>query len=292
MLIERIFWEMDTYKAFRKSIAHDLHAGLLQNWKRYAALAAAASFACAFFYHWCGVVSASRPIGAVPSFGDYLCFLMSGMKPYAYGDSSFEINALWLLLFAGLGYIVCDYPLRDIKGFGQQILLRSQSRMVWWGSKCVWCFLSVCVFYAVLAIICFLAALFTGSLSILPNAELQEAVLELPIRELSAGEFLAAAVAVPFLVSVSLTWLQTAVSLTAAPLAGFIGIVALLAYSVYYPSSFLPGNFLMLLRFETVSSCTDGTGWTISEACLFSALTAAVALLLGSWAAKRKDILS
>ena len=243
MLIERIFWEMDTYKAFRKSIAHDLHAGLLQNWRRYAALAAAASFACAFFYHWCGVVSASRPIGAVPSFGDYLCFLMSGMKPYAYGDSSFQINALWLLLFAGLGYIVCDYPLRDIKGF-------------------------------------------------LPNAELQEAVLELPIQGLSAGEFLAAAVAVPFLVSVSLTWLQTAVSLTVAPLVGFIGTVALLACSVYYPSSFLPGNFLMLLRFEAVSSCTDGIGWTISEACLFSALTAAVGLLLGSWAAKRKDILS
>ena len=73
------------------------------------------------------------------SFGDYLFYLYGGMKEFIPDyEMGFQLPIVWIFVFLFLPFILLNYPLKDMNGIGQQMLIRSTKRTFWWLSKCCW----------------------------------------------------------------------------------------------------------------------------------------------------------
>jgi len=84
---------------------------------------------------------------------DLLIYFFKGMKEYIPASNRpFEIPVDFLLLNMLLAFIIWNYPMKDMNGYGRSILARSDTRMSWWLSKCIWNVLSVLTYYAAIYI--------------------------------------------------------------------------------------------------------------------------------------------
>lgn len=77
-----------------------------------------------------------------------LYFCMAGIEPFQFGmGEQFRFPIQWIILLGGMLYTSLNYPRQDIGTYGQQMLIRMDSRMTWWLSKWTWLFLNSLILF-------------------------------------------------------------------------------------------------------------------------------------------------
>ena len=152
---------------FYKLLCYDLKNGFLSTYKRY--LSAAVAFVIMFVsfqlvaYSYNTMEKPDVPIAG--SLGDVLIYAFGGMYEYVPSKGApFTIPAFWLLTYLLLAYITLYYPFEDLEEFGQNILIRSKGRMMWWFSKCAWILISVVCYFLLAWAVMAIGCLITGGL--------------------------------------------------------------------------------------------------------------------------------
>ena len=147
---------------FFKLWRHDLRYGLSKRLLLYLLVAFGQAFLfCKGFSNWIGNMSGLPEIGELSdTFGNYMIYLFQGMDEYvATPDKAFEFPAMWILIFLCGNALTLTYPLRDLEGVGQQLLIRSGRRRHWWLAKCGWEIVSSVVYLLLLwlGVLCYCA---------------------------------------------------------------------------------------------------------------------------------------
>lgn len=185
------------------------------------------------------------------SFIECLMYFFRGMEKFDPSDDTFlnlPITYVYLNLY--LAYLIGDYLVKDIKGFGIYMLLNTGSRSKWWISKCLWNLITVCIFYTSIILGTMAGWLLTtkgkggfwnidrfASGYILNNNTVE-------VSSKTVAEFFACVL----LISISFSIMQMMLSVFIKPVGSFFSIAVITVVSAYYCAWFLPGNYMMLLR--------------------------------------------
>lgn len=277
---------------FFKLLRYDLKNGFLSTYKRY--MVSIVAF-CLMFVHFMVSVY-NHNMGAKPevplegSLGNALLFCLGGMQKYPPGRTgAFELPVFWMFICMFTAYITLYYPFDDLEESGQNILIRSGGRQLWWLSKCLWNLTSVVVFFLLAWGIMVLGCLITGnSLSMEISPEMSKILVldpdnypSLPIHVIPQTFLL-----MPLTVA-AINLLQMTVSLFVKPLISFIITTAILLLSAYYTTPILIGNYSMPLRSDWM--LVNGVNFTVGI--VFSVVLILVSVMVGGVVFQRRDIL-
>lgn len=204
------------------------------------------------------------------SMTDIILFLQGGCE---YSDmlrnGRIEFPYIWLLMQFMPAFLVFNYCNDDCEGVGVDVLIKCQSRVLWWFSKCIWNVCTVIVFYIITYFITFIKALGNGKTDIKVNA----VVIYL--------------MAVPVLVSIAAGLFQMAVSSAFNPVIGLLAVMLLMASSVFFNTPLLIGNVSMVMR-SSVYSAQGIAVWKGISTCV---LMYVISFIAGMIVFKKKDIL-
>lgn len=223
--------------------------------------------------------SAAQSLPA-PSFADYFLYVYGGMKQYIpRPEDPFQLPILWLLLFLSVSAAVLNYPHRDLQSLGQQVLIRTRGRMLWWASKCVWNLAATLYAHGGLLLLLLLLCAAAGvPLTGTVHAKLLESAFRISEPELKAVPAVMAGAllfAAPVLTAAALNLLQMLLSLFIRPLFSYLVLAAYLAASAYLFSPAFVGNYAMALRADEVMKrgVNPAAGMAVSAAlALFAAV--------------------
>ncbi|MBR2836356.1 MAG: hypothetical protein IKE43_11710 [Coriobacteriales bacterium] len=192
------------------------------------------------------------------SFGDFLCAAFGGVQPFdSTMNSKFNLPTGWLCVCVCAIYVMLDYPLRDLKGVGTNLLIRTGSRRLWWAGVCLWiCACSVLLWLCTLGICALWTIADGGSFSLGISERVPESLsfkhllltLENPVVPSSIF------IIIP-LALIAFGLLQTVCAMYLKPLFSFVVVLAVLFFSAFYDASpWLLGGCLMICRFDTVTA--------------------------------------
>ena len=227
-----------------KLIIYDMRNGLLR--KQYLYIPFIVCIPCILHLGICAQLQISG------GWMDYLLYCFRGIEPIILSDaaSRFQLPIIWFITVCGCLFLNLDYPLNDLSHFGLQIIVRSNSRAMWYLSKCIWniasCFLYICI----ASLVCFLFALFSGGPIAVQNTEgITAAAFALSATfTLSGLKCLLMAAVCPFLTLCALSMLQMLLSFLVKPVVGFLLCIGILVLSLYLPSPAVIGNGAMTIR--------------------------------------------
>lgn len=270
-------------------LKHDFKQGTLRMWQGYI---------CAFMI-CCGSAVYLRSIidnlisyGSLFSSGtmiDYYMFSLKGLEVYKITkESTFQIPVYWFCYHLILAYIIGYYAEKDFTEYGKNSILATKTRIGWWMAKCIWCVVSVLLYYLMgflgTAFYTFLA---DGKLSFVVTKELMKGFGQ-GLIYLSNTEILVLVLVLPCLISIAVSLLQMLLSIRIGSVASFAGVCIMYVMSVYYTSPFLLGNYTMWRRNHTVGV---GSGVYTTIGLFISLIIIVVVMLAGVIYIDRKDIL-
>jgi hypothetical protein len=236
-------------------IRADWNNGIWQNKGRFAVSFVVSGVVCGNFLVRLYSDFAYKGISVHASLLECLMYIFRGMKEYNPDKNNiFELPIVFVVLNLYLAYLIGDYAVRDLEGYGLHMLLKTGSRVKWWISKCIWNVATVFLFYVsvFIGVACVFAAFERADGSLL---NVNDNVLDFILgKSREALEFrdIMLFFAVLMITSAAISLCQMAVSLYLKPLAGFILVAVLYVVSGYYMSGLLPGNYMMLYRSSSV----------------------------------------
>lgn len=204
-----------------------------------------ASKAYKFFYY--------EVIEEFVSYGDYLFYLYGGMQEYRPElHDAFRFPIVWIVVFLVAPFALLNYPFKDMYGNGQQILVRSGSRMSWWMAKCCWNFLGTFLYHFIILITGIgLCVAFRMNISERIHVDFITLAFEIGFQEIWNPLVLQImAILLPLFVSASINMLQMTLSLFVKPVFSFLFVCVLLLASAYLLSPTMIGNYAMLYRHD------------------------------------------
>lgn len=237
-----------------KMVKHDIEEGI---WVRrvYFLLAVLVSLVSCFSLH--SKIVQQNQLNQMHGMGtvmDYWIYLVQGRKPYHFDlYVFFDVPARWMGLLIFLLISLNNYLLSDLKGWGVQALMRSKSRLNWWMSKVIWCWLYVLVYYGVCLFLTVLFAASNGAaLSVHPSAEAMRFFVKESFLKCSELRLICIVLVQPVLLTGFLGMLQMLLSLCIKPIFAFVAVFTILMASVYWRSYLLPGNWGMPYRIAPI----------------------------------------
>lgn len=199
------------------------------------------------------------------SLGDILFFNFGGIDKYIMNmDKAFIFPIIWMVYFVLVLVSTLSYPISNINGFGNKILVKCKQRVNWWYAKCV---CNICCNILYLGLIFIIIMLFCSTnnipFNLQINDEIQSTLFELNMNtSLNKGSILPTnALLLIALVTILVSLLQMVLSLWVKPIYSFLIICTLLLASAYFQSIVLIGNFAILLRHNWINN--DGINWSI-----------------------------
>lgn len=269
---------------FLKIVRFDIRNGLAQCWWRYVIIGV-------LFFAAAGVLLMTVVVNetdtSVLTYGDYLLHPFAGMKEYVYRPNQlFDIPALWLLVFLLFSYFTLSYPYRDLQNIGQTVMVSSESRVMWWLSKCLWVCVSVICFYIVAGLSTLLFVLLAGGDTSLTVSQIMPSILDFG-RMVKDGPWDFGILLIEYpIMTIAICLFQLLLSLLIKPLPSYIFTISMLFLSAYFKTPFLLGNYLMSARSSVY--VTDGVSPEIG---IVVALTiAALSVSFGALIIRRIDI--
>lgn len=210
-------------------------------------------------------------------YGDYWFYLYGGMCKYVPSpDNPFQFPAVWILVFLVLPFILLNYPFRDMYGVGQQVLVRSGRRSLWWLSKCCWNLCGTILYHLIIQTAGLVLSIAFGlEISNRIHMDFVNLVFNIRDQEVCNPSSLPIPVWIlPVLVSVAINMLQMTASLFIKPIFSFFAVAVLLLASAYLLSPFLIGNYAMAFRYDWMlkAGVSMGAGMRIAAILLFLAV--------------------
>ena len=190
----------------------------------------------------------SKNYGGQATVLDYICFMVGGPKYIPENMlSMYVIPVLWLLIQVMIAYIVGYYAVTDLNTYGQQILIRSNSRTKWWISKCIWNISTVIFLYIIIYGITFIVAVISGAkMKMTLTQEIVTSVCNIDMLAGTDKEYIIILLCMPILISGSISIVQMVIALITSPIIGFIISQSIVFFSTIYSRKFLISNYAML----------------------------------------------
>lgn len=257
-------------RSFARLLASDLRYGLGTAVPRFAVVAAIG--ALALFLSYVRIRIYLPQMEGPLTLGETVLCLWRGMLPYVPSlDEPFQFPMQWFALLAVITYVVLDYPLRDLEGFGSSLIVASRNRWAWWLAKCGWVVACALLCWCLCLGICALVTLAAGGAwtfgarpgvaAVLDAAKgdaVSQSVEQLlatsgasVTTEAASCDLLAATLAIA-LALCAILLLQLVVTLMVHPVVGLFATIAVLLFSAFFTRWWLPGNYLMLARTDAL----------------------------------------
>ena len=225
------------------------------------------------------------------TWGDYLLYCFRG-RPYIEDGAvlDFQLPVLWLLIIGGCLFLNFNYFLNDLTKVGQQIIVRSNSRVCWYLSKCCWNFL-VCVLYVFLgALVALVFSIATGGVKDLSNTPevlliFYNDVLSEPMM-LTSGSVIVVTLLLPVLTLVALNMLEMTLCLFVQPVISFIVCMSMLMFAAFWKSPLALGIGAMAIR----SSVIVENGIEPIHVVILTLTLIGICIGAGCWRFRRTDI--
>lgn len=225
----------------------------------------------------------------------YLAYCFKGMHSISRQTLSggIQIPVFWMLMLILPLFITLNFPFKDMKTIGTQMLLRSERRVTWWLCKCFWNLCCTAIYFLLIfASITVFCLCFGVRLSLeMPMGSMMaifsEADITTAAESMSTLQTIFVLMVLPILTIAAINMVEMMLGIIVGPLYGFLFSVALVAAASYVTSPILIGNYANLARCG--SFINDGlNGQTGFLICLSVIL---LATILGAVAFRQRDIL-
>lgn len=158
----------------------------------------------------------------------------------------------WVAACVLIPYLTLGYPLREMRGYGVQVMVATGSRWAWWLAACAWAAMTALLALLTVVVTCGIVSALWGVCSWEPTAAGFE-LLGLEASRCgpmpSVGAFLGSIV----VALVGLALGQLALSVGFSPAAGFLALVAVVISAVLLPDFANPLAGLMGFRSEALA---------------------------------------
>ena len=191
---------------------------------------------------------------------DYIFDIFAGMSRfYIAPDTQFNIPFLWFVFMIIPSFLIGDYAISDLNAYGIHMIVKSRSKVLWWISKTIWCFVSVVVYFVMIFFTIGIYAYITERPLVNGTETWGEYVGV--YSEIEMGTLVMHGVMGPFLTILSLCMLQMVLSLVVGSLVSYVTIISYIILSAYITSPVFIGNYAMLFRNRAYMS--DGLDFNI-----------------------------
>jgi hypothetical protein len=164
---------------------------------------------------------------------------------------------MWILIQASLGMLVGDYLYKELKENSFYVLLRVKRRFDWYIAKVVWVFITVVVFYCtILAAVLISSIWIDGDMNIW-GTYAQSVFKSSFIVDVNPVTFFIFSFVSCFITSLLISIVQVVLTMVMKPIYSYLIIMGILLLSVYIPSPYLIGEYLLVNRYANVFQ--DGT---------------------------------
>lgn len=195
-------------------------------------------------------------LGKTVSLGDLWFFFYGGMKKYIPEPGSpFIFPAVWMMLNMIICFLLVNYPLRDLNGIGQQIIVRADSRTNWWISKCCWNIGATVLYHFIISGTIITMGIFLNiKMDMTLHIDVIQFFLGIHDQLVPAftGGFLLRYLFLPVVVSCTVNLLQLMLSLFISPTISFLVVLLWMGASAFQLSPFMIGNYAMLYRYRCI----------------------------------------
>lgn len=231
---------------FFKCLAYDIKRGVLKLLPLYLYITIYV-FAVSNLY--CNTWRMQENVGNdMISMGDLSFSILSGIFPSGICQPDKPAVVRLALLILPFLLIVLYYPIKDLDGFGVQLLFRCKQRKIWLSAKIAYIFISCIILFLAFYLSQLVYALANGhSLSMLVN---ERTLISFSIESLQPVKIGLNVICVMFLTVLVYALFELLLSLIIGPLFSYCIVVISLLATVFITSSFLPGNYIMLLRYS------------------------------------------
>lgn len=269
----------------------DIDRGIVKRKKLYLLFAAVAALLCLMAYlNLNSKIRLGQIEGAI-SIADVYMVFFKGSRILSLNDSSeFYMSEQYLLLSLIIAFMVGNYAVRDMYGYGLQIIIRSRSVAKWWLGKVIWCFISNIIIHLVIFFSMTVISLcshysFEISLNrtLLATFGYPQAVGGITAQEAAVMIFV-----LPFMATFALCMLQMLLSVVFSPIVSLVVLMAEMAACLYSGMGIFLSNGLMFVRNDIF--CADGTN--NMQMLIAQTLTIALTVLAGIIYMKKTDMLS
>lgn len=176
--------------------------------------------------------------GKKATLGMYLFYLFAGCLPAGVSGNDFSLPMGWLLIEIGCLFCTVTYPTQDLESaYGIQVLVRGQSRIRWWLTKCLWNMETVFLYYSTLFITAVVYCVCSGaSCSLeLEYSDLIHLLADASMTQpsVSGAETAAYVLGLPTAATAAISLWQMLVSILWHPAYGFTAGIVLLVWSAF-----------------------------------------------------------
>ena len=236
---------------FLKMLKYDLRFGLLKQWKVYI---------IAIFVAYWSMRNYDIIQSGTKSVFDYWCFLFEGQARYYFSnDGIFRIPVYWIILFILPAFIIGDYAVSDLHGFGKGLIIKNGSRFQWAIAKIFWCIISVFLYVSVLMITVIVYSVAKGaSFDISVNNYSDYLLVYINVSKI---DVLIQFILLPVISIITICIIQLTLTMFCEPIIAYVIIISYDVLSVYFTSSAFIGNYAMVLRNNRVVE--DGLNFVI-----------------------------
>lgn len=254
-----------------KQIINDVKQGVISEYIKYIIAFAVMLFLCVSFST---SVKHGFTVNKIDSnsmtITDVILNIFKGMKPYdPASKTQFDMPTAYILLNVILAFIIGNYPMNDLLGFGKNVLVRTKNRATWWISKCIWNVISVICFYTILIVTIFVICAILGKVSFEPTISICTKITGIDITQkthyVDIVMLIFTVYMLPILTSLALSMLQMTIAFITSPVISYMVIVAIFVGGAFYNNQLLPGNYFMILRNQTLLDGGFNTYFAILE---------------------------
>lgn len=256
---------------------------IIYQWKKFIPIIGIAFLGCSNLY------INSKDLVKPPVLIDYFIYFSKGMDPFTNlgRNEVFKIPVIWMCLYLYIFYLIADYPVQDLKMLGKNLLIRSNTRVNWWISKCIITIHTIFICYFLLYSSIMLFTFFSnGNFSFNPTQELMDSIFGVSDMHVSNSQVVEIILLLPLALTVGVSIFELGLSLIIGSIYSFCFIVTVLIISAYYTSPLLFGNYLMLLR----NSIHLENGVLTNYGFFYSILIGILGYFMGALRIKKLDI--
>ena len=254
-------------------------------WK-YSALFIYVFFSSETFYRKINRLILEHKINADVSVMDCFIYIFRGVRRLISDNAfDFDIPVNFILLNLFFIFLVGNCITKDINGGGEQILIKTGSRHIWWVSKCITCFIGNLITYLVIMIAVIASGIINGATM---GLSLNDGVLKVIYNADNIGQFKQINIYICFIFFIAIftiSLLQMFIELIFNSIMAVIFIMANYVISIYFVKEIFIGNQLMLLRYNYIAH--DGISYY--NALIYDVLLISVCIICGCMISKKKE---
>lgn len=186
------------------------------------------------------------------------------------GNNIFEGNQLlqfpmeWFAIQMYILIGIARFPKQDYEECGYHIWIRTRSKVAWWISKVIWCFLHVILSYVICGcVIVIVTWIGTGNLSLEVNNLFQLNLLSVQIGKINSIIFI-----LPILVTFAIGMITMTISFCSDGLMGLLTGTVIVLLSVFVDNPLAVGRYTMLYSYFSKQNEYQYSIWLGAVLCL------------------------